>query len=226
MSASPSGAPNFRSLIADINSPHGEPSSKKQRYVHLTTDQFDQLISAFQQSIANAAPVRVNAAEVSPTTVTGNVSRPPSGRMPEYYNNAKYEEISTKPLSKKYDGLAEGLIPFLNCLDIRCRDERWYEATFVSQDGIRLDLTRHFVRILEPTVMEDAKKRWLADTVNTDRHTVGHPTYNARLLGKVLLNSVTDAVSTAVINRIPQDYRNYGLSAIVFIAIMLPSLKR
>lgn len=80
--------------------------------------------------------------------------------------------------------------------------------TFVFQDGIHLNLTRHFIQVLEMMVMADAKAHWLAETVNTGHHTIGHPTYNAQLLGKVLLNSVTDTVSMALINRIPQDYRN------------------
>jgi hypothetical protein len=54
MSNSPSSDMNFSSLIADITSPSGEPASKKQRYVHLTTEQFDRLITSFQQSVTNA----------------------------------------------------------------------------------------------------------------------------------------------------------------------------
>ena len=199
------------SIISDICSPNGEPASKKQRYVHLTTDQFDRLIAVFQQSVTNANAGNNAPSHPSPTSVAQTTrSSPTSTRLPEYYNNAKYEDISTKPLTKKYDGSAEGLIPFLNRLDIRRQDEGWYDATFVIQDGVKLDLTRHFVRVLEATVVADAKARWTAETVLVDRHTVGHPTYNARLLGKVLLNSITDNVSTTVINRVPQDYRNDG----------------
>ena len=106
------------SIISDICSPNGEPASKKQRYVHLTSDQFDKLIAVFQQSVTNAGTN--TASHPSQTSITQNLrSSPASSRLPEYYNNAKYEDISTKPLSKKYDGSPEGLIPFLNRLDIR-----------------------------------------------------------------------------------------------------------
>ncbi len=39
-------------------------------------------------------------------------------KNPEYYNNAKYEDIISKPLKPSYDGLPELLIPFINWLDI------------------------------------------------------------------------------------------------------------
>jgi hypothetical protein len=39
-------------------------------------------------------------------------------RPPEYYNNAKYEDIILKPICSSYNGSPEELVPFLNCHDI------------------------------------------------------------------------------------------------------------
>jgi hypothetical protein len=59
-------------------------------------------------------------------------------------------------------------------------------------------------------MINEARQRWLSPTVNLDKHTVDHPTYNTRVLGHLLLRSLTDDFSLAIINRIPQEFRNDG----------------
>jgi hypothetical protein len=59
-------------------------------------------------------------------------------------------------------------------------------------------------------MLNEAKLRWLSPTVSNDKHTVDHPTYNARVLGRLLLRSITDDFSIMIINRIPHDFRNDG----------------
>jgi hypothetical protein len=136
---------------------------------------------------------------------------PPSQRKPpEYYNNAKYEDIISKPLKPLYDGSSEQLIPFLNCLDIRRQDEGWHPITFLDIHGTKYDLIRNFTTIDELVMLQEAKNRLTALSVSQDKHTIDHPTFNARVLARLLLNSITDDFCITVINRIPQEYRNDG----------------
>jgi len=58
------------SIISDVCSPNGELASKEQHYAHLTTDQFDRLIAAFQQSVANANAGTNHVQTSSPTSIT------------------------------------------------------------------------------------------------------------------------------------------------------------
>jgi hypothetical protein len=96
-------------------------------------------------------------------------------RPPEYYNNAKYEDIISKPLKPPYDGSSEQLIPFLNRLDIRRQDEAWYPITFLTIQNTTYDLIRHFMKIDESVMLQEAKVRWTSPTISVDKHTIDHP---------------------------------------------------
>jgi hypothetical protein len=111
----------------------------------------------------------------------------PTHKPPEYYNNAKYEDIISKPIKLLYDGSSEQLIPFLNRLDIQRQDKGWYPITFLSIHGTRYDLIRHFATIDESVLLQEAKVRWTSSHVSTDKHTIVHPTFNARVLARLLM---------------------------------------
>jgi hypothetical protein len=113
-------------------------------------------------------------------------------------------------LKPAYDGSSEQLIPFLNRLDIRRQDEGWYPITFLTIQYNKYDLIRHFTKIDESVMLQEAKIRWTSTTLAVDKHTIDHPTYNARVLARLLLGSVTDDFCILIINRIPQEYRNDG----------------
>jgi hypothetical protein len=130
--------------------------------------------------------------------------------IPSYYNNAKYEEISCKPIRSAYDGTADALLPFLNRLDLRRQSEDWADAKYITIEGVKIDFTTHFTKVPEDTIQAHAKTRWASITVSTDKHTVGHATFYARLLSIVLFNSVSEEVYTTIMHRIPQDLRNDG----------------
>jgi hypothetical protein len=131
-------------------------------------------------------------------------------KPPEYYNNAKYEDIISKPIKPPSDGSSEQLIPFLNRLDIRRQDEGWYPITFLTIHGIKYDLIRHFAKIEESIMLQEAKLRWSSPHVSVDKHNIDHPTFNARVLARLLLGSVTDEFCITIISRISQEYRNDG----------------
>lgn len=59
-------------------------------------------------------------------------------------------------------------------------------------------------------MLTEAKLHWLSPTIATDKHFIDHPNYNAHVLARLLLCSVTEDFSITIINRIPQNYRNDG----------------
>jgi hypothetical protein len=106
---------------------------------------------------------------------------------PKSPHGSSSSTIQPKPL---FDGSPEQLVPFLNCLDIRHQDEGWYTIIFLNIGKNKLDLTRHFAKLDGSVMLNEAKLHWISPTVNTDKHTIDHPTYNARVLGRLLLHSI------------------------------------
>jgi hypothetical protein len=143
---------------------------------------------------------------------------------PDYFNNAKYEDIICRPIKPQYDGAPDTLVRFLNRLDLRRHDENWGTITYIILNGKKYDFICHFSQIPESDVLREAKFRWKVSTVTKDKHTMSHPTFNV-ILGKLLLNSLMNDFSITIVNRIPTTLCNdgpyfSGLYAITFIGIM------
>jgi hypothetical protein len=175
---------------------------KRQRNIVLTPDQFNQLLQTYA---TQPSPISFQ----SPTSIAASTTSLAS-LMPAYYSNAKYEEISFKAIKPAYDGSEEGLIPFLTKLDLRLQHEDWAPATYVTIANKRHGLTVHFTSLTEADMCIATESRWDSSTIDTDKHTVGHATYSARLLGMVIINSVTDTFMTTLIHRIPTKLCNDG----------------
>jgi len=130
--------------------------------------------------------------------------------LPAYYSNAKYEEISCKAIKPLYNGSEENLIPFLTKLELHRQHEGWASATFVTVAGKKYDLTTHFALLTEADMQAATTDLWSSPDVEKEKHTVGHLTYNARLLSIVLMNSITDDFMTTLIHKVPTALRIDG----------------
>jgi hypothetical protein len=151
----------------------------------------------------------LNTTSTSPQSISDHSlgARP---KPTDHYNNAKYEDIAFRPIKPPYDGSTDHLVSFLNCLDIRRQDETWSSVTYIQHDGKSHDLIRDFATIPSEVMTTLAKTRWTSPTLDINKYTFGHPTYNSRCLAKLLLCSVTDDFSTLIISRIDQTLRNDG----------------
>ena len=178
-----------------------EPTPKRSRYLKFTPEQLSQLIVA----CSTTGTLPHNIQQSSPTSVL-----PSNAHTPSYVANAKYEEICCKAIKPTYDGTEADLMPFLLRLDIRRQDEGWVPATYIEVEDNTFDLTTDFAHITEQQVVQVVSSRWKAPTVDLDKHTVGHETYQARLLAKCLLASISSDLALTLINRIPNTYRNDG----------------
>jgi len=181
-----------------------EPTPKRQQFIKITQEQFTQLLNAYtaQQTTINCLTIQSHTVITPPNTTTN--------ATPAYYTNTKYEEISCKPIKPSYHGTPDALIPFLNKLDLRHQSEGWADATFITIDDTKFDITTHFTKVPEDKVIAQAKTHCSSITVSADKHTIGHMTFNSRLLSIVLFNSITDAVFTSILHRVPQDLCNDG----------------
>ena len=187
--------------ITDTNDGEEEPTPKRSRYLKFTPEQLSQLIVAC--STPGATPTTIN--QSSPTSaITSTVP------APSYVANAKYEEIFCKAIKPTYDGTAAELMPFLLHLDICHQDEGWAPATYVKVDDKTFDLTTDFAHFTLSHIVQIVSLRWTAATVDLDKHTIGHETYQARLLAKCLLASISSDIALTLINRIPTTYCNDG----------------
>jgi aromatic ring-opening dioxygenase LigB subunit len=81
---------------------------------------------------------------------------------------------------------------------------------FLSIHGTRYDLIHHFATIEKSVILQEAKVQWMSSHVSTNKHTINHSTFNARVLARLLLSSITDDFCITVINHIPLEYRNDG----------------
>jgi hypothetical protein len=188
----------------DSNDSMDEPASKKIKYIKLSYEQFEQLMQTYtsqQDSIARlmASPASVHLP-----------SHNHSSTRPAYYTNATFEEIACRAIKPAYDGSEDQLVPFLTRLDIRRQNEGWSSATFVTISDKIYDLTSNFASISEPDITAQAEARWNSPTINDDKHTIDHPTYNSRLLAIVIINSITTEFLPTLLNRIPHLLRNDG----------------
>ncbi len=66
-------------------------------------------------------------------------------RQHDMWENAKVEKIICSGLQPPYDGSLDKLIiPMLNLIHIHRKNEVWYPATFIAQDGADIDLILQF----------------------------------------------------------------------------------
>jgi hypothetical protein len=184
------------------------PSTKRSNNIVLSTAQFAQLLQTCSKQQETIMLLSTPSPRSMIAENTGHAVSPPA-----YYSNAKYEEISCKvitPITPIYDGTKDNLIPFLTKLDLRQQNKGLALATYITIEDKQHDLTLHFSLINKTDVEAQATKCWTSLDVAQDKHKVGHETYNSRLLGMVLVKSVTEDFLTTLLHTIPQSLRNDG----------------
>ncbi len=65
-------------------------------------------------------------------------------KAPDIFNNAKFKQFACAGLQSKKDGGPGNLIPTLNTIHICCQNEVWLAATFIIQDGSKLNIVQNF----------------------------------------------------------------------------------
>jgi hypothetical protein len=99
----------LRSVQSGTND--AEPTPKRQKYIQLTQEQFDNLLQMKTSSNPTTNPPRPSLSTIPSITP---LSIPTS--IPSYYNNANYEDITCKGITPSYYGSKDNLIPFLTLI--------------------------------------------------------------------------------------------------------------
>lgn len=163
--------------LNDSTSTPGDDSASSS--VRVSSEQLSALLRCVQQQqealAAMTTPRSPNRFRTPQTINNLNSSHQPASfvhttKTPEYYNNAKYEDLISKPLKPPYDGSSEQLVPFLNRLDIRRQDEGWYPITFITINNNKYDLIRDFTKLDESVMLQEALSRWTSPTLSIDKH--------------------------------------------------------
>jgi len=178
-----------------------------------THDLFGEFGDQELTTLVNAAVAALQKRGISLTVPASQPQSEPSQlpvRQADMWDNAKIEQIICSGLKPPYDGSPDGLIPTMNLINIRRKNEVWYPATFIVQDQQKLDLVMHFSQVKEVTVLAQAKRLWSALDATTQSHTRGTDTYNNRLLGVFLMNSLTTEFAALLHSRIDPDYCSDG----------------
>ncbi len=196
-------------LLQWIQENHDNDSSdRKRKYVHLSSDKFSVLMRCFQQQQEEISHL-VNIATPEPKVGANDDSSDSAKqatphdlaktKINNYCNNAKLEDIICRLLQPIYAGEPDSLIPFLNRIDIFHQDESWSQATFVTINDTKINMTKHFSKVTEETMLDSAKTRWESPTIATNKITIDHPTYNTRCLSHIILVSVAEDLSLTII---------------------------
>ena len=200
--------PNLNRLLSDLQSNETNDNNarppKRQRNITLTPAQFNQLLTTY----ATQTSAGLSTLGPSPTSIAASTSL--SLSLPAYYSNAKYEEIFCKAIKPLYDSSEEKLIPFLTKIILYRQHEGWAPATFITIADKKYNLTTHFALLTNNDMHLAMTAHWESEDVDKDKHTVGHSTYNARLLSMVIMNSITDEFMITLIHKVPTILRNDG----------------
>ena len=129
---------------------------------------------------------------------------------PDIFDNAKYEALACIGLKPRYDGSPKDLLPTLDFIDVRRKNEAWFPATLVDQDGEQVDLITQFSKVKTTVVLTKAKQRWDAPTAMKDSHIRDSETYFARLLARFLQNSFSQEFLATLLGRLDKAYCNDG----------------
>lgn len=129
---------------------------------------------------------------------------------PNMWDYAKIEQIICTGLKPQYDGTPDKLLPTLNLIHIRCRNEVWSPATYITQDDQQVDMLLQFSKVREETVLTQAKRLWDAPNASDQSHTHGTDKYNAHLFGVFLYNSLTPDFIVSLQNRSDSKYCEDG----------------
>jgi hypothetical protein len=163
-------------------------------------------ILRFNVSGSSASPNQRHT-DVGSVALTPSVCSKP---LPDIYANARFEQIACAGLPVKFDGSPEQLIPTLDLIHIRRINEVWHSATYVKKNNVVIDLIHQFSKVTLADIQNQAKVLWTAPDVELLRHTHGTATYNARLFGVFLLNSLTPDFAALIFSRIDQTYSMDG----------------
>jgi hypothetical protein len=123
---------------------------------------------------------------------------------------ARLEHFVSQGTSLKFDGDQEKLVPWIKRFRSLRTNAVWQPATYVKDDTNTYDLLTEFTKITETIIKEQAMNRWTPTNQSKSLSQDNPEFYFPRILGKVIINSVTDDFYTILQNYAGLDLCNDG----------------
>jgi len=115
-------------------------------------------------------------------------------------NQACLEHFVSQGTSLKFDGDQEKLVPWIKRFRSLRTNAIWQSATFFKDDTNSYDLLTEFTKVTETIIKEQALTRWTSENQPKSLSQEHPDFYFPRILGKVIINSVTDDFYTVLQN--------------------------
>jgi hypothetical protein len=124
-----------------------------------------------------------------------------TGMMEEnLFSVAKSEFYISQGLSFKFDGDHERLAPWIKKFKALRANALWKEATYLTHNAVRYDILSEFTKIKETVIRAQAAARWTTDNQTKSLKPNAPDLFYPRILGKVVIGSITDDFYTTLQN--------------------------
>jgi hypothetical protein len=110
------------------------------------------------------------------------------------------EHYISQGLVSKFDGKHETLAPWIKKFRTLRSNALWKEATYIKVGDKRYDILSDFTKIKEDTIKLQATSRWTPEEQLKSLHPEHSDLFYARILGKVVISSITDEFYTTLQN--------------------------
>jgi hypothetical protein len=170
-----SGTPSF------IRRPPATPGTAQTVNTTLTSDQFHHLVLNITESIRSSTVPSVPR-EDNPFAV------------------ARAEVYISQGLTFKFDGTTDSLAPWIKKFKSLRSSALWHEATYLTHAGTTYDILTEFTKIKEAYVKPQAEQRCTQENHLKSLKPENTTLFYARILGKVVISSVTDDFCTILQN--------------------------
>lgn len=133
------------------------------------------------------------------TTIKSNSSNSPLSEE-HLFSIAKSEYYISQGLSFKFDGDHEKLAPWIKKFKALRANALWRDASYLKHEDKRYDILTEFTKIKEDIIKAQATVRWTLKN-QTKSLKPNEPTlFYSRILGKVVIASITDDFYTTLQN--------------------------
>jgi hypothetical protein len=142
----------------------------------------------FQQLLANLTD-----------TIKSTVPTPPT-RKDNPFAIARVEFYISQGLTFKFDGTHENLTPWIKKFKALRGNALWREAIYLQYEGQIYDILTEFTKIKESYIKPQARQRCTQENQAKSLKPEHTTLFYARILGKVVISSVTDEFYTILQN--------------------------
>jgi hypothetical protein len=144
------------------------------------------------------------------TNTLKNTSPPGVLKDDHLHQVARSEHYISQGLTSKFDGKRETLAPWIKKFRTLRSNALWREATYLTINTKRYDILSDFTKIKETDIKPLATTRWTPENQLKSLRPEHSDLFYARILGKVVISSITDEFYTTLQNYAGDDLASDG----------------